>query len=149
MTNEEIEAVGNAIVAAARSRLGIPYNYGSKWTLADENPRGPIDCSGLTIWAYYQGSKGKLILPHGSHAQFGVSLECRSPRVARPGDLGFFRKAGASCHHVGILANETEVIEARGEPYNQVIIRPRSKWEAWHEFTGWMRPQILIDMEAE
>lgn len=61
-----------------------------------------------------------------------------------PGDVGFFGLdiAGivdtTKIHHVGIY-NSSDVIEARGEPYNQVILRPSLKWEYWKEFTGWRR----------
>ncbi len=119
------------IVKVALERLHRPYSFGAKWPLNNMNPQGPIDCSGFVRWCYWRGG---LTIPDGSSAQFDATVATDNPI---PGDLGFFRNE-QGIHHVGIY-NSSDVIEARGEPYNQVILRPSTKWEAWPEFTGWRR----------
>jgi hypothetical protein len=54
------------------------------------------------------------------------------------GDLGFFIKMNGLPYHVGMVFGK-EVLEARGEPYNKVIARPRKAWEAYKSFRGWYR----------
>lgn len=118
--------------ALLRKQLGKPYGYGSKWKTGDANPTGPVDCSGFTKWAYSLWN-GKY-LPPGSQAQYDMG----TLGLATYGALGFFAtgRDPKKVHHVGILLND-DVIEARGKPYNEVILRPRVKWEAWKEFMGW------------
>lgn len=121
------------ILLYARGMLGRPYLLGAKWRPEENNPQGPIDCSGITLWSY--GRDG-VVLPDGSYNQFLQCVPCSNPL---PADLGFFRNAEGNIHHVGMINDEDTVIEARGAPYNAVILRPRKNWEAWPEFTGWMR----------
>lgn len=125
------------ILRAAWTRLGSAYLLGGKWPLEQAAPTGPIDCSGFVRWAYAQGG---LIIPDGSYNQFADSKDIVAPDLPLPGDLGFFRDEQGRIHHVGMLYDEEQVIEARGNPYNAVIFRPRAAWEAWREFTGWRRP---------
>lgn len=122
-----------------RAQLDKPYKFGAKWPLCRENPDGPIDCSGFVSWAYSMVGKK---LPDGSRAQYLATYQKEPPSL---GYLGFFAKDKdpLKIHHVGILLNSTDVIEARGEPYNKVIIRPRANWEKWKEFIGWMRPNAI------
>lgn len=130
-----------------RDMIGCPYKYGAKWHLGDPDPVGPVDCSGFTRWAF---SRIGVYIPHGSHAQYLSSSQWGEPGL---GYLGFW-KNGAAVHHVGILLGD-QVIEARGCdkhmghsaqtcPYNQIVLRPRAKWEAWREFTGWLLPDDAI-----
>jgi cell wall-associated NlpC family hydrolase len=85
-------------VAAALSRLGSPYVYGST---------GPdtFDCSGLMYWSWRQAG---VTLPRTSQQQaFGgqrISLD-----EARPGDLVIFFK---DMHHVGMYVGGGTVIHA-------------------------------------
>ena len=136
----------------ALGALEAPYKYGAKWPLGDPEPVGPIDCSGLTRWAF---SRVGVYLPDGAHAQFLASEKDADPGL---GSLGFWKR-GVKVHHCGILINDDEVLEARGCdkheghdakicPYNKVILRPRARWEAWKEFTGWMVPDALIEEMA-
>lgn len=123
-----------AALAAAESRIGFPYLFGSKWPLVAA-PIGPVDCSGFSRWVYWSGG---VLIPEGSDNQFHASDPLPHGVL---GALGFFKKPGQPCHHVGVLLNADTVIEARGEPYMAVIHRPRAKWEAWPEFTGWRWPK--------
>lgn len=131
-----LQARLQAVVDVGMPMRGRLYLFGSKWDPLNPSPAGPIDCSGLSRWCYYQGTA--LLIPEGSQAQYDSSDACPSPLN---GDLGFFG-AGGRIHHVGILAGQF-VLEARGDNYGQVILRPRAIWEAWHEFTGWRRLWIV------
>ncbi len=122
-----------AALFAAHAQLGKPYLFGAKWNPANPTPNGPIDCSGLVIWTYGQGG---VIMPDGSYNQFQQCDSCDDPL---PGDLGFFRSEAGEIDHVGIVYDDENMIEARGAPFNAVILRPRIKWEEWPRFTGYMR----------
>ncbi|CAG2103428.1 unnamed protein product, partial [Medioppia subpectinata] len=108
------EATGAAIVAAARSQIGVPYSWGgggykgkSKGIGRGNNTVG-FDCSGLAQYAVYTGT-GKIIA-RISRQQYKDS-QCK--RVAydsrEPGDLVFF---GSPVHHVAIVINATFMIAA-------------------------------------
>lgn len=126
-----------SVVDIGMPLLGRPYLFGAKWDPTNPAPAGPIDCSGFSRWCYYQGTT--LLIPEGSQAQYDASDPCQAPLN---GDLGFFQHMPGQIHHVGILAGNC-VLEARGDDYGQVILRPRSAWEDWHEFTGWRRLHIV------
>ena len=125
------------ILEAARSMLGREYKFGAKWPLDNPDPEGPVDCSGFVRWCFAMGGKK---IPDGSYEQYRTSRELNNIRGERPNpcDLGFFLRQGVA-HHVGILEDDYWVLEARGNPYERVIRRPRAKWEAFHEFSGWRR----------
>jgi len=133
------------VVAVSKAQLGKPYKFGAKWDLKDPEPKGPIDCSGFIRWTWAQVG---IAVPDGSQFQYDASCPIVQPR---PTDLGFFKALGKDCHHVGMILDDVNVIEARGLQkdaagnmvYNAVILRPRVKWEAWREFTGWRRLSIL------
>ena len=117
----------------AHSKLGTPYKLGAEWDLKDPDPQGPVDCSEFVEWAYAQGG---MRIPDGAHNQYLKTVPDLAPA---PGSLGFFKAGDAPCHHVGMMYDKDNVIEARGEPYNKVILRPIKKWEAWKDFTGWRK----------
>ena len=125
-----------AVVDMGMPMQGRLYEFGAKWDLDSSTPTGKVDCSGFSRWCYYQGMA--LTIPDGSQAQYDSSDAEPAPL---PGDLGFFG-IGGRIHHVGILAGQW-VLEARGDNYGRVILRPRAVWEAWHEFTGWRRLWIV------
>lgn len=141
------------LIRAAQGRLGSIYGFGSKWNLKDGNPKSPIDCSGFVRWCWAQVG---ILIPDGSTEQFAA---CKLMSNPLPGDLGFFKKEGtdAEMHHVGMLMDDTKVIEARGKMIDfhgddigeHVILRPRAKWEAWKDFIGWMRPYAVLNVEAK
>ncbi|MDH6115874.1 cell wall-associated NlpC family hydrolase [Kitasatospora sp. GAS204A] len=93
-------------VAAALSKLGSPYVYGSTGP-------GSFDCSGLMYWSWQQAG---VSLPRTSQAQaFGgqrISLA-----EARPGDLVIFFH---DMHHVGMYVGGGTVIHA---PYPGARVR--------------------------
>jgi cell wall-associated NlpC family hydrolase len=113
--------------------LGTPYKLGAKWSPNEPNPKGPIDCSGFVRWVL---SRGGISIPDGSYEQI---LAChKEVGMEMPGDLGFFKnKDTGVIDHVGMIYDDFLVIEARGAPYNEVIVRPIKKWEAYEYFVGW------------
>lgn len=113
--------------------LGRPYLLGAKWPLDAQDPVGPIDCSGFVRWVY---SRGGLSLPDGSYNQVNMCKPVAN-KDAEPGDLAFFKAGNGTIDHVGIVYDAHLMIEARGNPYNEVITRPRSKWEAYELFAGY------------
>ncbi|NKU63811.1 hypothetical protein GS891_11830 [Rhodococcus hoagii] len=82
-----------------------PYVWGG----GDQNgpTDGGFDCSGLTLYAIYQASGGRISLPHftGSNANPGQLNDASGQEVQfsakQPGDLIFFGPASET-HHVGI-----------------------------------------------
>ena len=136
----------SALKTYALQQLGVPYLFGAKPGFDEVYPRA-FDCSGYVRWVY--GQIG-IELPEGSQDQYDLTISLGNA-LPQLGDVGFFLANGVT-HHVGMLLTELEVIEARGyEPAleaegiktNQVIIRPRTNWELWREFSGWRRFKAL------
>ncbi len=121
------------MIHEAGRMLGRPYLLGGKWTLNDANPKGPIDCSGFVRWVF---SRGGITIPDGSYNEI---LVCHKEiALPSPADLGFFKsKDTGVVDHVGMVYDDFLVIEARGAPYNQVIVRPIKNWESYSGFAGW------------
>jgi cell wall-associated NlpC family hydrolase len=83
-----------AAIAAARTRLGMPYVWGAT---------GPtsFDCSGLTQWAYRQAG---VSIPRTSRQQYAALPKVPLSQLA-PGDLVFYAtdvRNASTIHHVGI-----------------------------------------------
>jgi cell wall-associated NlpC family hydrolase len=111
---------GAAVVAAARQYLGTPYVWGGG------GPTGPtgggFDCSGLTQYAIYQASGGRISLLHFTDFQLtdpratevAVSPGAFESQLA-PGDLVFFDNGDHSAgvyHHVGLFIGGGQMIHA-------------------------------------
>lgn len=86
-------------------------------------------------------------LPDGSLNQYNFTVPVKEVAV---GDLGFSSNPDSEnpdnplgINHVFYLIDNYRVIEARGKPYNSVILRPKIKWEKWRGFRGWrMVPDV-------
>lgn len=108
-------ASAQAVIAAAKSQLGVPYSFGAY------SPGVALDCSGLTKYAY---SAAGIILPHQSQAQRTTCLntyggyEVSSIAEAVPGDLlvwsGTPGAGYGSSGHVAIYIGGGQMIEAPG-----------------------------------
>lgn len=132
-----------ACIDAAKGMLNREYKFGAKWDQKDYSPPGPTDCSNFVRWALSQG--GATSCPDGSWNQYLDSYDIRNPA---PGDLKFLGDIDnggrmLSTHHVVMLQDEDTVIEARGEPYNRVINRPRAAWDAQKGTSKWRRPKSI------
>lgn len=86
--------VAAAAIAAAATRLGMPYVWGATGPNA-------FDCSGLTQWAYAQAG---VRLPRTSRDQYAQLPKVPLDQLA-PGDLVFYAtdvSDAGTIHHVGI-----------------------------------------------
>src|SRR5581483_9755063 len=90
-------SVALAAVAAAKSKLGSPYVWGTEGPLT-------FDCSGLVWWAYRQA--GFTGLPRVASDQYHATTPVPDTRQLLVGDLLFFSTTSRSdwhaISHVGI-----------------------------------------------
>lgn len=98
----QASAFGRSVIEAAMGWIGTPYVWGGGDT--DGPTGGGFDCSGLTLYAIYHASGGRIRLPHYTQAQQDHPGAQPVPFAERaPGDLIFFTAPGATdSHHVGI-----------------------------------------------
>lgn len=106
--------VPQRIIAYASKWIGTPYLWGG----GDE--RGPtkgcghgfcgtgFDCSGLTKYAVYQATKGRIDLPHYVPDQFGGPVTRVTYAQLQPGDLVAFN----GYDHIGIYIGGGKMIDA-------------------------------------
>ena len=94
-------SIGNEIVLRAVAQIGTVYRYGG----ADLEG---FDCSGLV---YFIHQELGLTAPRTAQQQFAASTPIARNDLA-PGDLVFFRTAGARISHVGIYAGDGRFIHA-------------------------------------
>lgn len=113
------------IVYYARQEIGTPYSWGgggpSGPTTGIQHGAGTVgyDCSGLTQYAVYQATDGRITLPRTSQTQRGAGTQVDSgqgDRVLargsmRPGDIIVIDHDGA-WGHVGIYAGNGMMIHA-------------------------------------
>ncbi|MBB5916864.1 cell wall-associated NlpC family hydrolase [Nocardia transvalensis] len=124
---------GAAVIRAAEGWIGTDYVWGGGDIGGPT--MGGFDCSGLTLYAVYQASGGRIKLPHYTQAQQDHPSARVVPFADRaPGDLIFFTEPGdRASHHVGILYGRTD----RGEDLvlqapqtgQTVTITPLSAWQ--------------------
>jgi cell wall-associated NlpC family hydrolase len=102
---------GAAIVAAAEKELGLPYVYGGGNTSGPTY--GGFDCSGLTQYAVYQGTGGKVTLPRTAAEQRHVGQSVPRDQM-QPGDIIVFNVPTdpAPWGHVGIYIGGGQMIHA-------------------------------------
>jgi cell wall-associated NlpC family hydrolase len=93
-----VGAGASEAVAAAESRVGLPYVWGAA---------GPssFDCSGLVMWAWAHAG---VSLPHFSGAQYAGTTHIPMSQL-QPGDLVFFSNTG---QHVAMYVGNGEIVEA-------------------------------------
>lgn len=113
-------ALGASIVAAGTSQIGLPYVWGG----GDHHgpTGGGFDCSGLVMYALYQGSGGQIAL--STHladwqARQGAPVTGPAPgsqidlSLLRPGDVIGFADPGVNrFHHIGIYAGSGQLVHA-------------------------------------
>jgi cell wall-associated NlpC family hydrolase len=91
----------SSAVAAARSKLGQPYEYGGE-------SDGGWDCSGLVQWAF---ARVGVTLPRTSFSQFGAGTPVERASI-QAGDLVFFNASGPGASHVAIATSNSTAISA-------------------------------------
>ncbi|QBJ97660.1 lytic transglycosylase [Rhodococcus sp. ABRD24] len=101
--------IGGAAVQLAMRYLGLPYVWGGG------NISGPsmggFDCSGLTSFAVFAATGGKVTLPRTSETQWGVGTEIPMA-AAQPGDLVFGNWQAGGPGHVGIYMGNGMMVHA-------------------------------------
>lgn len=93
--------IGEAIVAAAKNFLGVPYVWGGA------SPKG-FDCSGLVQYVF---GKFGVKTPRVSEQQFLAGKKV-DPARAQSGDLIFFRHPDGAVGHVGIYLGGGQFLHA-------------------------------------
>ncbi|MCW2942160.1 MAG: hypothetical protein JWN00_5145, partial [Actinomycetia bacterium] len=124
--------LGGAIVAYAEKWLGTPYQYGgggSTGPSVGQNSNGSgqpgFDCSGLTQYAVYQATHGRLTLPRTAAEQFHDSSHVKliGYNQLQPGDLVFWAGADGTRTnpgHIGIYVGSQRFINA---PFTGAAVR--------------------------
>lgn len=101
----EGEGVGAAVIAAAKTQLGVPYVWGGT------TPFVGLDCSGLTQWCYRQAG---IEITRTTYTQVKAALKKVPVFQARPGDVLW------NSHHVAIYVGDGEYIHA---PHTGDVVR--------------------------
>lgn len=133
LTPAEASGVGRAVIEHAARWIGTPYVWGGGDTSGPTS--GGFDCSGLTLYAVYHASGGRIRLPHYTQAQQDHSTaQVVPPAQRQPGDLIFFTTAGSSdSHHVGIYYGRDEqgrdLLLHAPQSGQTVTLTPLSAWE--------------------
>ncbi|CCQ15296.1 NlpC/P60 family protein [Rhodococcus sp. AW25M09] len=105
----DLTGMGGRAVQLAMDYLGLPYVWGGG------NINGPsgggFDCSGLTSYALFKASGGKVTLPRTSETQWNVGTEVPM-ELAQPGDLLFGNFGPAGPGHVSIYMGNGQMVHA-------------------------------------
>ncbi|MBJ7321232.1 C40 family peptidase [Rhodococcus fascians] len=105
----DLTGMGGRAVQLAMDYLGLPYVWGGG------NINGPsgggFDCSGLTSYALFKASGGKVTLPRTSETQWNVGTEVPMA-LAQPGDLLFGNWGAAGPGHVAIYMGNGQMVHA-------------------------------------
>ncbi|WP_435592138.1 C40 family peptidase [Nocardia sp. bgisy118] len=132
----EASEFGRAVIEHASRWMGTPYVWGG----GDVNgpTGGGFDCSGLTLYAVYHASGGRIRLPHYTQAQQDHPTAQVIPFAERaPGDLIFFTARGdADSHHVGIYYGRDDqgrdLLLHAPQSGQTVTLTPLSAWDGEH-----------------
>jgi cell wall-associated NlpC family hydrolase len=129
-------ALGERIVAYARMWLGTPYQWAGgnyQGPTVGTNSRGDgakgFDCSGLTMYAVYKATGGRVKLLHNVKLQFNQSVIHRVPySQLQPGDLIALHGWG----HVGIYIGGGKMIHA---PSTGDVVKISDITHGWYRDT--------------
>lgn len=130
---------GDDVIAFAGKYMGTPYAWGGgdnngptrgirDGGIADRNGdfnKVGFDCSGLTLYAVYQASNGKISLPHRADLQRRLGTKITGSPL--PGDLIAFSRDGIFYHHIGIYIGNGML---RNAPQSGSVVSdmPLSNW---------------------
>ena len=109
------EALANAIVATASSKLGCHYYWGGCHSTSQiqSSSTSLFDCSGLVNWTLYHAGYGLYNKVSGGYASVGSAVSYSN---MQPGDIITFKYSGSSSvQHVGIYVGNGYMINALGE----------------------------------
>lgn len=119
-------AAAAAAIAYAQAQLGTPYQWGG------DQPGVAFDCSGLTQAAYQAAG---IQLPRTAQQQYDAGPPVPAGQPLEPGDLVFFGPDPGDVEHVGIMINQTEMIDA---PHTGAVVRVEAY--QWPDYLGATRP---------
>ncbi|WP_052591611.1 C40 family peptidase [Luteipulveratus mongoliensis] len=103
-------AVQKAVVAKAKSLVGkYPYVKNQGGYYGPTN--GGFDCSGLTMYAWYQGSGGRVKLTHWSKQQYNEGASVPFSQ-RQPGDL-MFKSGSDGIYHVVVYVGNNQYVGAQ------------------------------------
>ena len=117
-----------AAVSYALAQLGAPYRWGG------DGPGG-FDCSGL-VQAAYQAAG--ISLPRTAQAQYDAGPPLPPGQPLQPGDLVFFGTDTTHVEHVGIIVNQTQMVDA---PHTGALVRVEPYH--WPDYLDATRPALL------
>ncbi|MEU7765051.1 C40 family peptidase [Nocardia sp. NPDC049190] len=129
----EESGFGRAVIEQAGRWIGTPYVWGGGDTSGPTG--GGFDCSGLTLYAVYHASGGRIRLPHYTQAQQDHPSAQMVPFAERaPGDLIFFTAPGdTDSHHVGIYSGRDsqgrDLLLHAPQTGQTITITPLSAWD--------------------
>ncbi len=112
---------GAAVVAAARTRLGMAYVWGGGTVSGPSGSPVPgFDCSGLILWAVHTASGGAITLPHSAdqQARMGIPVAAGTGSTIDltalgPGDvIGFQLQRAGVYDHIGIYLGDGVMLHA-------------------------------------
>ena len=128
LLSNDSQSRGAAEVAGsyALAQIGTPYQWGG------QEPGG-FDCSGLTQAAY---AAAGIQLPRTAQQQYNAGPPVPIGQPLQPGDLVFFGPDTSDITHVGIVINQTEMVDA---PHPGADVRTESF--DWSDYLGATRPE--------
>jgi cell wall-associated NlpC family hydrolase len=95
--------------AAPQTIVCATRQHGKRYRRGGSSPSSGFDCSGLTQYAFRQGSG--VHIPRTAAAQYQAASKI-SRKAARPGDLVFFQTRGRRIGHVGIYLGNGKFVHA-------------------------------------
>lgn len=134
---------GAAVVEYAMRQRGLPYSWGGGTTRGPSEGFGPtgagingFDCSGLVLYAVYQASGGKLVLPRVSQLQVTVGQEVpRDFAQMVPGDIiGFDPFRSGDYSHIGIYIGNGQMVHA---PKSGDVVKVSDLSESYYNNAAW------------
>ncbi|MGV9822946.1 C40 family peptidase [Nocardia xishanensis] len=132
----EASEFGRAVIEHAARWIGTPYVWGGGDTSGPTG--GGFDCSGLTLYAVYHASGGRIRLPHYTQAQQDhPTAQVISFDERAPGDLIFFTARGdTDSHHVGIYYGRDDqgrdLLLHAPQSGQTITLTPLSAWDGEH-----------------
>jgi cell wall-associated NlpC family hydrolase len=121
-TGSSGSGLGRRIVAEAKAQRGVRYSWGGGTIHGKSHgsccsPGGydgsttvGFDCSGLVLYAVYQASNGRVVLPRTAAEQVRRGRPVARSAM-RPGDLIGF-DSGQGVTHIGIYAGDGQIVNA-------------------------------------
>lgn len=119
---------GQAVIAAGRRYLGVPYVFGG-------STRSGMDCSGFVMRAYADATGYQL--PHNAAQIYAGGVKIANPSA---GDI-YVCSINAQLDHCGLVVGPNDYLDCVGS-HGGVSEHPRGPNEA--KIVGYVRPAFLV-----